>query len=171
MSLSDTRIGKQPSMVFRAWFQWISQAVTDNLQLDCLQNNLYWERLRTGLLCGYADQRKYCIGIISQSLLAAHSDIDTEFMRFRLSERAAYLKAFEQYSALFETVVLDRYVNQVQACLPELTKLLKSKLTPTMISTLLSAALSPMVQDGVRKLIGNWYIEHVIKVGQFRRTS
>jgi hypothetical protein len=33
-----------------------------------------------------------------------------------------------------------------------------------MVSTLLSAALSPMVQDGVRKLVGNWYIEHVITV-------
>jgi len=170
MDLAYPRIGKQPSMVFRAWFQWVSQAVIDNLQLDCLQNNLYWERIRTGLLYGYADQRKYCIGIISQSMLAAQSDIDTDFMRFCLAERAVYLKAFEQYSALFETIVLDRYVNQVQACLPELTRLLEAKLTPTMISTLLSAALSPMVQDGVRKLIGNWYIEHVIKVGQFRGT-
>jgi tRNA guanosine-2'-O-methyltransferase len=158
-------------MVFRVWFQWISQAVIDDLQLDCLQNNLYWERLRTGLLYGHADQRKYCIGIIRQSLLAAQRDIDTDFIRYCLIERAAYLKAFEQYSALFETIVLDRYANQVQACLPELTKLLEAKLTPMMISTLLSAALSPMVQDGVRKLVGNWYMEHVMKVGQVRGTS
>ncbi|KAH5411940.1 hypothetical protein HBI47_158740 [Parastagonospora nodorum] len=164
VELSYQTKSKQPSMVFRAWFQWISQAVIDDLQLDCLQNNLYWERLRTGLLYGHADQRKYCIGIIRQSLLAAQRDIDTDFIRYCLTERVAYLKAFEQYSALFETIVLDRYANQVQACLPELTKLLEAKLTPMMISTLLSAALSPMVQDGVRKLVGNWYMEHVIKI-------
>jgi tRNA guanosine-2'-O-methyltransferase len=77
-----------------------------------------------------------------------------------------YLGAYEQYSALFETIVLDRYANQVQACLPELTKVFTSGITPLMASTLLSAALNPMVQDGVRKIIGNWYIEYVIKVGQ-----
>jgi tRNA guanosine-2'-O-methyltransferase len=122
--------------------------------------------LRLGLLHGHADQRKYCIGIIRQSLIAAQNDISTSTMQFRVAESARYLKAYDQYSALFETIVLDRYANQVQACLPELTKVIRSEVTPLMASTLLSAALNPMVQDGVRKLIGNWYFEYVTKASQ-----
>jgi tRNA guanosine-2'-O-methyltransferase len=167
-TLSNTKPGKQTSRVFRTWFQWISQAVNDKKRLDCLHDDRYWDILRFGMLYGHGDQRKYCIGIVRQSLLAAQSDIDTSVMQFRIAERTAYLRIYEQYSALFETIVLDRYANQVQACLPELTKLLQTKITPLMISTLLSAALSPMIQDGVRKLVGNWYIEHVIKVSQVR---
>jgi tRNA guanosine-2'-O-methyltransferase len=122
--------------------------------------------LRLGLLHGHADQRKYCIGIIRQSLIAAQNDISTPTMQFRVAESARYLKAYDQYSALFETIVLDRYANQVQACLPELTKVIRSEVTPLMASTLLSAALTPMVQDGVRKLIGNWYFEYVTKASR-----
>jgi tRNA guanosine-2'-O-methyltransferase len=128
-----------------------------------LNSGSYWDKVRLGLLHGHADQRKYCIGIIRQSLLAAQADISTPIMQFRVAESARYLRAYEQYSALFETIVLDRYANQVQACLPELTKVVRSEVTPLMASTLLSAALNPMVQDGVRKLIGNWYFEYVTK--------
>lgn len=85
-------------------------------------------------------------------------------MQFRIAERDVYFRAYDQFSSLFETIVLDRYANQVQACLPELTKIMYTHITPSMMSTLLSAALNPMVQDGVRKLIGNWYIEYVTKV-------
>jgi tRNA guanosine-2'-O-methyltransferase len=122
--------------------------------------------LRLGLLQGHADQRKYCIGIIRQSLIAAQNDISTPTMQFCVAESARYLKAYDQYSVLFETIVLDRYANQVQACLPELTKVIRSEVTPLMASTLLSAALNPMVQDGVRKLIGNWYFEYVTKASR-----
>lgn len=163
---ADNPAGKQSSQIFRTWFQWISQAANDKIRLDCLHDDSYWDVVRHGLLHGHADQRKYCIGIIRYSLLAAQNDICTPVMEVRVGERAMYLKAYEQYAALFETIVLDRYANQVQACLPELTKLLRSKITSLMASTLLSAALSPMVQDGVRKLVGNWYIEHVVTVSQ-----
>jgi tRNA guanosine-2'-O-methyltransferase len=146
----------------------VSQAVLDGLQLDCLQDPFYWDRVRLGLLHGHADQRKYCMGIIRQSLLVAQSDIHTPTMQFRHAERATYRKAYEQYSTLFETIVLDRYVNQVQACLPELIKVFRFAITPLMASTLLSAALNSMVQDGVRKTIGNWYIDYVTKVSDMR---
>lgn len=157
-------IGKNSSKVFRTWFQWISQVVEDKIRLECLHSSTYWNEIQVGLLHGHADQRKYCIGIVRQSLLAAQDDIDTSTMQFHIGERDRYLRAYEQYSALFETIVLDRYANQVQACLPELTKVMRSDVTPSMTSTLLSAALNPLVQDGVRKLVGNWYIGYVTKV-------
>jgi tRNA guanosine-2'-O-methyltransferase len=152
------------SHIFRTWFQWISQAALDGVNLDCLKDELYWDKLRYGLLSGYADQRKYCIGIIRQSLHAAQFDISTPTMHFRLGNRARYMKIYEQYSGLFETIVLNRYANQVEACLPELTRLFESDITPIMATTLLSAALNSMVQDGVRKIIGNWYATYVASV-------
>ncbi|KAH7384301.1 hypothetical protein DE146DRAFT_739893 [Phaeosphaeria sp. MPI-PUGE-AT-0046c] len=155
---------KATSKIYRTWFQWISQIAVDRVQLNCLNGSSYWDKIRGGLLYGHTDQRRYCIGIIRQSLLAAQCDISTPAMRFRLFEKDAYLKTYDQFSSLFETIVLDRYANQVQACLPELTKLMHTHITPAMMSTLLSAALNPMVQDGVRKLIGNWYIQYVTKL-------
>jgi tRNA guanosine-2'-O-methyltransferase len=152
------------SKVFRTWFQWVSQVVTDGIKLDCLDENFYWDTIRIGLLTGYSDQRKYCIGIIRQSLLAARGDISTLTMRFAVADGARYLKIYEQYSSLFEIMVLDRYSNQVQACLPELTRLIESDITPVMATTLLSAALHPTVQESIRKIIGNWYMDYVVKV-------
>jgi tRNA guanosine-2'-O-methyltransferase len=152
------------SKVFRTWFQWSSQVVADGTRLRCLKEDLYWQTLRTGLLKGYSDQRKYCLGIVRQSLLAAHGDISTPTMRFAVADSAKYLKIYEQFSSLFETIVLDRYSNQVQACLPELTRLFATDITPVMATTLLSAALHPTLQESVRKIIGNWYMGYLIQV-------
>lgn len=152
--------------MYRTWFQWISQVAVDKVQLSCLNSSSYWDTIRSGLLYGHADQRKYCIGIIRQSLTAAQCDISTPVMQYRVAEKQAFLRAYDQFSSLFETIVLDRYANQVQACLPELTKVMRSHITPSMMSALLSAALNPFVQDGVRKPIGNWYIEYVTRVSR-----
>lgn len=156
------------SKVFRTWFQWISQAVTDGIELECIYGDLYWDSVRAGLLHGLADQRKYCLAIIRQSLLAAKQDISTPTIYFRIDEQKLFLKAYEQYSSLFETVVLDRYINQVQACLPELTILFGSqaRVSACMSTTLLAAALDPKVQGGVRKTIGNWYVNYVQEVSE-----
>jgi tRNA guanosine-2'-O-methyltransferase len=168
IAVANVQTGKSTSKIFRTWFQWISQIVQDKTSLTCLNDDSYWNKVRMGLIHGHADQRKYCIGIIRQSLLAAQSDICTPTMKFLIADRITYLNAYDQYSALFETIVLDHYANQVQACLPELTKLMQSEITPMMTCTLLSAALNPLVQDGVRKLIGNWYIDYVCKVSQYK---
>ncbi|KAH7067609.1 hypothetical protein BKA63DRAFT_495413 [Paraphoma chrysanthemicola] len=148
---------------FRVWFLWISEVARDESELECLHHASYWDKIRLGLLHGHTEQRKYCLAILHQSLLVAQQDIDLPIVQLRVIERAEYMKTYELYLALFETIVLDRYANQVQACLPELTKLFESKITPLLASTLLSASLNPTVQGGVRKIIGNWYIDFVIK--------
>ncbi|KAH7083629.1 hypothetical protein FB567DRAFT_570739 [Paraphoma chrysanthemicola] len=153
----------QTVTTFRVWFLWISQVALDEAKLECLHLASYWDKIRLGLLHGHTEQRKYCLAIFHQSLLVAQQDIDLPFIQLRVIERAKYMKTYELYVALFETIVLDRYANQVQACLPELTKLFNSNIPPLLASTLLSASLNPTVQVGVRKIIGNWYIDFVIK--------
>lgn len=150
--------------IFRTWFQWISQASVDRKDFQCLRTDRYWNTVRMGLLHGFADQRRYCLGIVNHSLLVATTDIFTPTMEHVI--RNTYRSVYEQYATLFETVVLNRYAGQVEASLPELTALLgpQSRVTPAMTVTMLAAALDSTVQESIRKLIGRWYMGHVIKV-------
>jgi len=152
------------SKISKVWFQWVSLMYVTDSSPACLQNEAYWHMLSDRLVAGFAEEQKYCLGIINQSLLLAQEPIFTNAMAYR--GEYADRKAYEHYTTLFRTIVLNRYTNQVAACLPELTTLLGpgSKITPTMAASLLSAALHPRVQEGIRKLIGYWYIDHVYKV-------
>jgi tRNA guanosine-2'-O-methyltransferase len=150
--------------VFRTWFQWISHAVTHKAHIKALYLSFYWSTLRTGLVSGFSDQRKYCLGILRTSLLIPQHPISLPQMTFEPNQRLDYVTQYEKYANLFEVIVLDRYVNQVQACLSDLTVLLGSSslISADWSTALFSAALNPKVQDGVRKLVGNWYLKHVI---------
>ncbi|KAI8932105.1 hypothetical protein NX059_010990 [Plenodomus lindquistii] len=149
--------------VMKVWFQWISQARVAGLEPRCLHTEVYWQMLSDRLSRGFAEEQKYCLGIINQSLLLAKRDIVTKTMVYNLG--LSHQKAYEQYATLFRTIVLNRYPNQVEACLPELTTLLgaDSKITPAFAASLLSAALDSRVQEGVRKLIGYWCVDHIGK--------
>jgi tRNA guanosine-2'-O-methyltransferase len=157
------------SKIYRTWFQWISLAVSGGIKLDCVSDEEYWRKLRLGLVKGHADQRKYCLGIIRQSFLATSSPIDTPTMRYDASKEDR--EQYDLYSTLFETIVLHRYSGQVEDCLKSMTNLLGSssatgfsRVTPAMATTLLTAALNPLIQESVRKMIGGWYMDFVIKV-------
>ena len=162
--LDRSYFSSNSSKLFGVWFQWISQAVTDKVDLECLHHDRYWDRVRSGLLVGFGDQRKYCLGIIEQSLRATGKDIVTPTMVYYTND--THLMEYKKYASLFEMIVLNRYAGQVEASLSELTALLgpKSKITPAMATTLLAAAINSKVQEGIRKLVGNWYIDYVVKV-------
>ncbi|KAF1996787.1 hypothetical protein P154DRAFT_525359 [Amniculicola lignicola CBS 123094] len=152
-------------LLFRTWFQWISFAAANDIKLPALNNPQYWEILRLGLVDGFAEQRKYCLGILHQSLLLAREDIDTPCMKLAVNKRSDYQKQYEKYAILFEMIVLDRYANQVEACLPDLTNLLRpgSLISSGWVTALLSAALNSKIQEGSRKIVGRWYMEFVIE--------
>ncbi|KAL1797993.1 hypothetical protein ACET3X_004599 [Alternaria dauci] len=156
------------SKIYRTWFQWISLAASGGIKLECVSDEEYWRKLRLGLVKGHADQRKYCLGIIRQSFLAASSPIDTPTMRYDASKQDR--EQYDLYSTLFETIVLHRYSGQVEDCLKSMTNLLASssemnvsRITPAMTTTLLTAALNPLIQESVRKMIGSWYMDFVIQ--------
>jgi tRNA guanosine-2'-O-methyltransferase len=163
--LHDQYFASDSGRTFRTWFQWVNHTTANYLDLQAIYTPLYWSRLRSGLLSGFGEQRKYCLGILRQSILSPRQDIDTPLMTLKVAQRSAYQLQYERYSSLFETIVLDRYPNQVQACLPELTNLLStgSLISQSWVTTLLSAVLNSKVQDGVRKLVGTWYVDFVTK--------
>lgn len=158
-TLNPAYFSTKSSKLFKVWFQWISLAVKDGIDMQGVYEELYWNRVRIGLLTGFADQRKFCLGIIRASLLAAQRDINTDTMRLQVDRRDVYTKAYDRYFVLYETIVLDRYANQIEACLSELSALFGSGsvVTPSMATTLLSCGLDPQVQEGIRKIVGNWY--------------
>lgn len=145
---------------FRTWFQWISYMATNAVESEVLCSPEYWSSLQTGLLLGTTDQRKYCLGIIQQTLPLCQKSFETPGMRLDIGKQGTTVEQYKKYCTLFEIIVLDRYPNQVQACLPELTTLLgpTSLIHPVWVTALLSAALNPKIQDGVRKPVGNWYL-------------
>lgn len=160
-TLSPAHFETKSSKLYKVWFQWISQIVKEGLIVEDggIHQELYWDKVRVGLLTGFADQRKYCLGIVRASLLAARADINTPTMQMQVNNRDAYIKAYDRYFILYETIVLDRYANQIEACFPELSALFgaQSVVTASMATTLLSSGLDPQVQDSIRKIIGNWY--------------
>ncbi|KAE8855479.1 hypothetical protein PTNB73_10136 [Pyrenophora teres f. teres] len=156
------------SKIYRTWFQWVSLAASNGLRLECVENEQYWRKLRLGLVKGHADQRKYCLGIIRQSFLATPDLIDTPSMQYAASD--VDRERYELYSTLFETIVLHRYTGQVEDSLPTMTKLLgsssdmvPSRITAAMTTTLLTAALDPLIQESIRKMVGRWYMDFVIE--------
>ncbi|RAR01688.1 trna rrna methyltransferase [Stemphylium lycopersici] len=165
-SLDAKRFAARSSNIYRTWFQWISLAASSSLELECIKDEQYWKRLRIGLVKGHADQRKYCLGIIRQSLLTTTDRIDTPSIQYAGKvDRENY----DLYSTLFETIVLHRYTGQVEDSLSSMTKLLgsskalPSKIASAMTTTLLTAALDPLIQESIRKMIGHWYMDFVIQ--------
>lgn len=167
-TLDVKRFAARSSNIYRTWFQWISLAASGGLKFECVKDEQYWKKLRLGLVKGHADQRKYCLGIIRQSLLATTDCIDTPSMQYTASRTDR--ESYDLYSTLFETIVLHRYTGQVEDSLLSMTRLLgssnalPSKVTPAMTITLLTAALDPLIQESVRKTIGRWYMDFVTQV-------
>ena len=162
-SLSPDYFAGSIGKAFRTWFQWISYMATNAVQTEVVYSPEYWSALRTGLLLGATDQRKFCLGIIQKSLELCQRSIETPEMKLNIGKKGATIEQYKKYCTLFEIIVLDRYPNQVQACLPELTTLLgpTSLISPAWVTALLSAALNHKIQDGVRKPVGNWYLDYV----------
>lgn len=166
-AIDPAHFENKSSKIFKIWFQWISQSLPEDINLEAVYEDLYWDRVRLGLLTGFADQRKYCLGIVRASLLAAKRDINTSTMRMQVDQRNMYVKAYDRYFILYEIIVLDRYANQLEACLPELSALFSSQsvVSASMATTLLSSALDPQVQEGIRKIVGNWYFNFISGTG------
>ncbi|KAF2439197.1 hypothetical protein P171DRAFT_133441 [Karstenula rhodostoma CBS 690.94] len=160
--LPSNYFSSSASKAFRTWFQWINYVNANAVGTGAVYFPEYWSALRTGLVTGMADQRKYCLGIIQQSLLICQRSFEASGMAFDVNKKAATVEQYKKYCALFEIIVLDRYPNQVLACLPELTALLgpASLISPTWTTALLAAALNSKIQEGVRKLVGNWYLDY-----------
>ncbi|KAJ9660862.1 hypothetical protein H2201_006754 [Coniosporium apollinis] len=125
------------------------------------KNDEYWKLLQNGLRIGYSEQRKYCLSILKSSVQMLNGDVDVPHMTFQIQMKTHCVLHFDKYITVFETIVLGRYMNQVEECLPDLRVLCSStsRVHPTWMKTLLEAAFQPNIQDGIRKFVGNWLMD------------
>ncbi|KAK3721550.1 hypothetical protein LTR37_003106 [Vermiconidia calcicola] len=106
----------------------------------------YWQLISQGLRRGDMECRKLCLSILRLSLAT-----DTAALSKELQQQ------YERYITIYETIVLGRYINQIQECESDLDRLAaNSDLDPQWLFTLLASALDSSMQDSTRKFIGNW---------------
>lgn len=152
---------------FALWLRWIALPEAYRPSQQILQKDAYWEMLQVGLRNGLSEQQKLCLHILKGSLTLLETDIETRHFCFRVSKlRHAYTAQYNKYCTVFETVVLSRYPNQVEECLPDLQALGKTdaKIHTSWYMVLLETALRPGIQDGIRNLIGGWVIGSDVQI-------
>lgn len=136
------------------------------ISVTTMKDKKYWTILQQGLAYGTSQQRKLCLYILKASLLLLEGEsIDCPSMRLSPKGYQETCKQYARYSTHFETIVLARYLNQVQDCLTDLTTMVRSvdSVQPGWLVALLTSALGDGIQDSVRKIIGKW----LLHVGAF----
>ncbi|TKA65798.1 hypothetical protein B0A49_11615 [Cryomyces minteri] len=152
------------SIAFNLWLRWTALPNGLRPTQSVLQDDRYWETLQSGLRTGASEQRKSCLHILRRSLSFVERDVITSHMVYKVggldatNRRKVLESQYERYCTLFETIVLGRYLNQVEECLGDLNFLAssKSKVGRTWLWSLLTPAFSVHMQDSLRKFVGTW---------------
>lgn len=132
------------SLGYSLWLRWILS--TKQLhRVEHLADD-YWSLLMQGLRYGDSERRKVCLSILR---------LNTATDSFLLSSHES--EQFQRYCTVFETIVLGRYINQVQECEKDLSILAQSTaIDSRWLLVLLASAMDGRMQDSNRKFIGNW---------------
>lgn len=152
------------------WLKWISRPdfhITqheDSYGGSFLGQELYWKALQHGLKVGHQELKKYCLQILRYSLQMLPPDVPLDVFSFDFERRKDYVEAYEMFCSLYETIVIDRWINQVEESIPSLEQLTSpsSLVEPRWTTTILDAALRIGVQDSIRKAVGSWYLQRGI---------
>ena len=139
---------------YSLWLRWI--LATDNAGLEGLMDDSYWDLLLNGLRRGDSEIRKMCLNILKLSMVMEESKVTAD-------TRAQ----FERYATVFETIVLGRYINQIQECESDLDELIsdRSLVGSKWLYTLLASGLDSQMQDSNRKFIGGWVMRARLRTG------
>lgn len=144
----------------RIWLKWISSLDHDDEILGILRDNLYWELILQALYDGSSDTRKHFLAILRKTISILRHNVETENLKVEVAIDQEELQThFAKYCTLFQTIIMDRYPNQVLQALPDLDRLMTSDFNPIWIDTLIRAALRKDIQDGIRKIVGNWFMK------------
>ncbi|OJD30707.1 putative methyltransferase tarbp1-like [Diplodia corticola] len=159
-------LGYWPS-AFHIWFRWFALKGHLGPSRSIMKQHQYWESLQLGLREGYSEQRKFCLHILTASVRMAMAEGEDLHPYVSGATQPGFETNFTKYCTLFETIILGRYLNQIEECMPDLQTLAwKSSIHPTWIITLLRASLRSGVQDGIRKLVGNRILQGLIPMPQ-----
>ncbi|KAK3701216.1 hypothetical protein LTR37_015595 [Vermiconidia calcicola] len=137
---------------YSLWLRWILSDPGEHWKQIATDD--YWQLIFQGLRRGDTERRKLCLNILRLSL-----GIDTAAVPKDLQQQ------YERYITVFETIVLGRYINQIQECESDLNQLAASSdLHSQWLFTLLACAMDSVMQDSTRKFIGNWVMRSVLSL-------
>jgi tRNA guanosine-2'-O-methyltransferase len=150
--------------LYQTWLRWTVLPAPYGPPQETLSSRRYWMDLQEGLRNGTAEEKKVCLTIFKASLdlLRQNSyDVSTDVFSFDSKASTEYMAAYTKYCTLYETIVIGRYLNQVEESLPEITSLgaATSKVNHVWINALLTAGLSSSHPDSLRKRVSTWYTE------------
>lgn len=155
-------LGFWPS-TFHIWFRWFALRGDLGPSRSILKQQQYWTFLQLGLRDGFSEQRKFCLHILRASIRLAQAETEVLHPYVAGATQPGFENDYTRYCTLFETIILGRYINQVEECMPDLQNLAwKSTVHPTWVITLLHASLRTGVQDGVRRFIGNRVLQGLV---------
>lgn len=128
---------------------------------DALHGEDYWQILWTGISQGTSEHRKYALTILRGSLDRIDRDMNLPSMTFKIADANRTKAEYAKYATVFDTIVLGRYLNQVQAALPELSIIASPQclVNKSWVLALLHGALLNGMQDSIRRVIGSWIFE------------
>ncbi|KAI6810937.1 hypothetical protein KC332_g4919 [Hortaea werneckii] len=161
---------------YSLWLLWSTKLLVPG---HILADAEYWQMLQTGLRKGDGERRKQCLGIFRRSVALAVKDPSTRplakiyptksdnidkylgLCADIITDTNTVLAQYERFCVIFETVLLGRYLNQILACKVDLDELSSSSsaVKTEWLYTLFASALTPQVQESIRKFLGNWMID------------
>ena len=151
LPLIDSRHKHHIETGYSLWLR--SLLAADRSPFQGLNTDESWAGILKGLRHGDVERRKTCLNILKLT-------ISTDAAAVSSGAR----NQLERYCTLFETIVLGRYINQIQECERDLTSLAQSNvLEQRWLLTLLACALDNRMLDSIRRFIGNWILRSCLK--------
>lgn len=142
----------QPTLGYSLWLRlaWISSS----LDLAIALRDPYWQFLLEGLRYGDSERRKMCLQILKITMSTDST-----------SDSTAKRTQYDRYCTVFETIILGRYINQVQECENDLDALVTDNVVEKkLLHVLLASALDTRMQGSNRKYMGDWTMRSDLKV-------
>lgn len=136
---------------YALWLRWLVSAKWSYLK-DYVTSK-YWQLLIQGLRKNDTERRKICLNILRSTTATDSALVPNDVV-----------EQYQRYCTVFETIVLGRYINQIQECEKDLGLLAATtSLHPQWLFVLLASAIDSQMQDSNRKFIGNWVMQSCLK--------
>ncbi|KAF1815592.1 hypothetical protein P152DRAFT_479503 [Eremomyces bilateralis CBS 781.70] len=152
--------GTSIASVLAVWLKLAACSKGDELQAP-LRKDIYWILLQKILLRGSDQQRKLGLAIMRMSLDAIQDPRETPVLGIRKEQIENDKNFYQRYCTLFETIIIGRYLNQIEDCIPELNKISAddSPVHPSWIFLLFTPAFDSALQDKNRRIIAQWVMD------------
>ncbi|KAI5275972.1 hypothetical protein E4T47_01157 [Aureobasidium subglaciale] len=159
---------------YTIWLRWLDLDTHGYSRQVALQKDPYWKYLLGTLgqsSQGDTEQRKICLHVLKKSISISRNNIRANDMELTLDQEdkpgsVVTESQYARFCTVYETIVIGRYLNQALECVQDLDHLASAETTvqKSWLFALLESSLSPVTQDSMRKMLGNWLMSTDIRL-------